>query len=175
MFDSMLSWLPKSSEMEDAGLAYAERVLRATQDTQRAMIGASRELLASQARLHETWAGEKQWPNALAGAAQLLEEWQSSALELAQSLGQIGARSVSEAVAHGHEQRQLLLEQTKSLRQRIIMAAPETHEIVASAMGAWLDMFGKKGAETADIGKRMAALTEAMMAITTASRRDATA
>ncbi|MCK6404490.1 MAG: hypothetical protein L6Q60_00590 [Rhodocyclaceae bacterium] len=175
MFNSLLAWLPKSSEMEEAGLAYADRLLRATQDAQRAMLCTGRELIASQARLQETWSSEQQWPNALAGAAQLAEEWQTETLDLLQQLGQIGSRTISEAVAHEHSQRQLLLEQTKLLRERILMAAPDTPEIVASAMGAWLDMFGQKSQETADINKRMTAIAETMMAITSARRRPATA
>lgn len=175
MFDSMLAWLPKSPEMEAAHLAHTDRLLRAAQDMQCAMLGAGREALIRQRRLLDSWACEKQWPNALADAAQMSEEYFASALEFMQHIGQIGAHAVNETVMHAHEQRRLLLEQTKTLRERIVMAAPDTPEIVAAALGGWLDLFGSKGMETADISKRMAALGEAMVAIASANRRDVAA
>jgi len=172
MFVSMLAWLPKSAEMEAAGLACSDRLLRSAQDLQCALLGAARESLIRQQRLLDSWATEKQWPQALADAAQMNEESLSGALELLQHVVQIGAHAVNESVAHAHEQRRLLLEQARLLRERIAMAAPDTPAIVAMAMGSWLDLFGRKSEETADISKRMAALAEAMMAIATASRRD---
>ncbi len=171
MFDSILAWIPKSAALEASGLAYADQVFRATQDAQRALIGSSREMLDSQARLHSALSYEAEWTNALAATTKMAEEWQSNSLDLIHTLTQIGTRSISEAVSHSHTQSQLLIEQGKALRERISMAAPDTPELVAGAFGAWLDMFGRKSMETVDIGKRLSALTEALMAITAASRQ----
>lgn len=166
-----MAWWPKMEEFEAMNMAFAERMLRLSQDLQRAYLGAARAALVGHEDLHASWSRENEWPQAMLSAVEAAERAQTEGRKLAANVSQLLVDGMIDSFHHTHKSGSLAREQAEELSQRIQSAAPETPHMLAQAMGTWLDVFSRRGRESVDMSKQIVELAQS--AIGNAARRTA--
>lgn len=168
-----MAWWPKMEEFEAMNMAFAERMLRLSQDIQRAYLSSARAALARQEDLHTSWSRESEWPQAMLSAVEAAERSQTEGQKLAASIGQLLVDGMLDSFHHTQKSGRLAQAQVEELSERIRSSAPETPQMLAQAMGTWLDVFNRRGRESADMSKQIVELAQSV--IGNAARRSASA
>lgn len=168
-----LAWWPKMEEFEAMNMAFAERMLRLSQELQRTCLSTARATLVSHEDLHASWSRENEWPQAMISAVEAAERAQAEGRKLAASISQLLVDGMIDSFHHTQKSGRLAQAQAEELSQRIHSAAPETPQMLAQAMGTWLDVFSRRGQESADMSKQIVELAQSV--IGNAARRAASA
>ncbi len=168
-----MAWWPKMEEFETMNMDFAERMLRLSQDLQRAYLNSARAVLVGHEDLHASWSRESAWPQAMLSAVDAAERTQMEGRKLAINVGQLLIDGMVDSFRHTQKSGRLAQEQAGEVSERIRSAAPETPQMLAQAMCSWLDLFNRKGRESADMSRQIVELAQSI--IGNAARREARA